>query len=119
MDITKQPKPTQTHITEHVTEPATPPADYELPSVRHKQTDFVGYALLIVGVAAVTLLMAVIGGWPLLCIAVLVMGLALVHYFTWGRSMNRRVAEEQANEFRRRLEMDKNNLSEVETPRHY
>ena len=115
MDITNQPKPTQTHITD---EPASPTV-YEPPSVRTKKTDFVGYMLLLLGVGAVTLLMAIIGGWPLVSLAIVVTVLGLIHYWTWGRSMSRKVAQEQAEEFRRRLEADKDNLSEIERPRHY
>jgi Flp pilus assembly protein TadB len=119
MDITNQPRPAQTHITERPAEQAAPDDLYQMPGVQSKKTDFLGYFLLLLGVVAVTALMAVIGGWPLVSVTVVVAGLGLIHYFTWGRSLNRQVAQAQAEEFRRRLELDQNNLSEVERPRHY
>jgi Flp pilus assembly protein TadB len=119
MDITNQPRPAQTHITDQPAEHPASPDLYQSPSVQTKKTDFLGYFLLLLGVVVVTALMAVIGGWPLVSVTAVVAGLGLIHYFTWGRSMNRQVAQAQADEFRRRLELDQNNLSEVERPRHY
>ena len=71
------------------------------------------------GVGAVTVLMAVIGGLPLVGVVGVITVLAVVHYWTWGRSLGRRAQEEQARHFREQLEIDQDHLSEVERPRHY
>jgi hypothetical protein len=63
--------------------------------------------------------MAVIGGWVLVSVAAVVTVLGVIHYWTWGRSLSRQVAEEQAKRFRRQLEVDDDHLSEAERPRHY
>jgi hypothetical protein len=118
MDFTNQPKPIQTHITEQPSELPADPLFPAGPNVR-RHTDFVGYILLVLGVVAVTALMAVIGGWPLVVFALVVTGLGLIHYWTWGRSLSRKVADEHANDFRQQLNVDPAALSEVERPRHF
>jgi hypothetical protein len=118
VDITNQPKPTQTHITDRPDEP-TPDTEMAPTPIVRARTDFLGYVLLFLAVIALTALMAVIGGWPLVLLAVVVSGLGLIHYWTWGRSLSRQVADERANDFRQRLNVDANTLSEVERPRHY
>jgi hypothetical protein len=114
-DFTKQPKRDQTHITDqppaHTAQPAPP-------NVRVK-TDFLGCTLLVLGVGVVTVLMAIIGGEPLVGVVGVMAILAIIHYWTWGRSLGRRAQEEQARQFREQLEMDQDHLSEVERPRHY
>jgi hypothetical protein len=116
-DITNQPKPTQAHITGQPAPPAHP-ARPAAANVR-AQTDFIGYVLLVLGVAALTILMAVIGGPVLVGVVGVVTVLAVVHYWTWGRSLGRKVADEQARQFRDRMEDEGQHLSEVERPRHY
>jgi len=115
-DITKQPKRHQAHITDQAPGGGAP--NLGVPPVRVK-TDFQGYILLVLGVGAVTALMAIIGGLPLLGVVAVVTVLAIVHYWTWGRGLGRRVQEEQARHFREHLEVDQDHLSEVERPRHY
>jgi flagellar biosynthesis component FlhA len=115
-DITKQPKPNQRHITDQTPAGGTP--DLDVPHLRVK-TDFQGYVLVVLGVAAVTVLMAVIGGLPLVGVVGVITVLAIVHYWTWGRSLGRRAQEEHARQFREQLEIDRDHLSEVERPRHY
>ena len=115
-DFTKQPKPKPTHITNQTPAGGTP--NLGVPHVRVK-TDFRGYVLVVLGVGAVTVLMAVIGGLPLVGVVGVITVLAIVHYWTWGRSLGRRAQEEQARHFRQQLELDQDHLSEVERPRHY
>ena len=114
MDITNQPRPTQTHVTDQPPQLEDPPHQ-----IVRRRLDVGGYLLLVLGVAVLTVVMALIGGWPLVSVALLVTGLGLVHYWTWGRSFSNKVAEEQAEQFRRQLEVDPNSLSETERPRHY
>jgi hypothetical protein len=117
-DITDQPNPTRRHITNPPALDPVPPALPEHRAVRAKN-DFLGYVLVVLGVLALTALMAVIGGWVLVSVAVVVTVLGLIHYWTWGRRMSRQVAEEQAKLFRRELQIDSEHLSEIERPRHY
>jgi hypothetical protein len=63
--------------------------------------------------------MAVVGGLGLAVFAGFVLVLGLIHYWTWGRGLGRRVAEERARLFRQELGIDRDHLSEVERPRHY
>jgi hypothetical protein len=116
-DITNEPKPTQTHISDQpgpLPHPGMPPA-----LDGRARTDFIGYSLIVMGVAVLTVLMAVIGGEPLVGVAGLIVVLAVLHYWTWGRSLGRQLADEQARQFREQLEVDPARLSEIERPRHY
>jgi Flp pilus assembly protein TadB len=117
-DITDQPKPPPMHITEH---PAQQPASPALAQPRGvpAKNDLLGYVLVVLGVLALTVLMAVIGGWVLVLVAAVVTVLGVIHYWTWGRSLSRQFAEEQGKLFRRQLDVDRDHLSEVERPRHY
>jgi hypothetical protein len=116
MDITNQPKPAQTQFTDRL---ADVPPDMVAPVTEPGQPDFLGYILVVCGVAALTLLMAIIGGWPLVLVTAIVAVLGLVHYWTWGRGLVRKVSAEQVEHFRRQLEADRQNASEAERPRHY
>ncbi len=118
MDFTNQPRPTQTHITDQPAPQPLHPAALPPRSVRTR-TDVLGYLLLVLGVGVLTVVMALVGGWPLVSIAAFVTGLGAIHYWTWGRSFSRKVAGEQAADFRRQLNVDPNTLSETERPRHY
>ena len=115
-DITKQPKRDQRHITDRPRDDDTP--NLHVPHARVK-TDFQGYILVVLGVGAVTVLMAVIGGLPLVGVVGIITVLAIVHYWTWGRSLGRRTQEEHARQFREQLELNQDHLSDVERPRHY
>jgi hypothetical protein len=81
------------------------------------RVDFLGYLLVFFGVVALTVLMAIIGGPVLVGIVAVITVLALVHYWTWGRGLARKLADEQARQFRDELRGGE--LSEVERPRHY
>jgi Flp pilus assembly protein TadB len=117
-DFTDQPNPLPTNITRHPAEEPIHPALAQSHSVRAKN-DLVGYVLVVFGILVLTILMAVIGGWVLVSVAAVVIVLGLIHYWTWGRSLTRKVAKEQAELFRRQLQVDRDHLSEVERPRHY
>ncbi len=117
MDITNQPKPAQTQFTDQL---ADDPSDREPPATEQGgRPDFLGYLLVLCGVAGLTLLMALIGGWPLVLAAAVIAILGLVHYWTWGRGLIRKVSDEQVEHFRRQLEVDRQNAAEPERPRHY
>jgi hypothetical protein len=116
MDITDQPRPAQTQFTDLADDPpaVVPPA-----TEQGGRPDYLGYLLVLCGVAGLTLLMALIGGWPLVLATAVVAILGLVHYWTWGRGLIRKVNAEQVEHFRRQLEADRQNAAEPERPRHY
>jgi hypothetical protein len=116
-DITNQPTPTPPHITDQ----AAPMPHPALPAALNDRvkTDVLGYVLIVMGVAVVTVLMAIIGGPPLVGVVGVITVLAIVHYWTWGRSLGHKLADEQARRFREQPDVDPARLSEIERPRHY
>jgi Flp pilus assembly protein TadB len=117
-DITDQPNPLTTNFTRHVPDEPVHPALAQPRSARGRNS-LAGYVLVVLGVLALTVLLAVIGGYVLVGITAVIVVLGLIHYWTWGRSLSRKVAKEQAELFRRQLQVDRDHLSEIERPRHY
>ena len=117
-DFTDQPNPVPTNFTRRPVDEPIHPALQQARGMRGRN-DFVGYILVVLGVLALTVLLAVIGGYVLVGVAAVVILLGLIHYWTWGRSFSRKVAKEQAELFRRQLQVERDHLSEIERPRHY
>jgi hypothetical protein len=114
-DITDQPKPTQSHITRQTAPPPHP--DLPVPPNARAKTDIMGYFLVILGVAALTVLLAIISGMVLPVVVAIMTILATVHYWTWGRSLGKKLTDKESQRFRDQLQGVE--LSEVERPRHF
>jgi len=117
-DITDQPNPLPTHFTRHTPDEPVHPA-FRQPRSAPGRTGFAGYILVVLGVLALTVLLAVIGGYVLVGVTAVIVVIGLIHYRTWGRSLSRKFAKEQAELFRQQLQVDPDHLSEIERPRHY